>query len=1051
MKAFWQLLAICILVVSTAQQSRAQLLFDTVEPLTQTVPSADGFGTPFSTSISPGNWLPGRLWMEVNLAQQGLGYYGSFATVGGKTRLFQDALDGRWLGEANFNVGLESGGFFYNVGIERSFSVNAANSDFYIGAWFDSDSDDQAGDFIHTFHQVGVSGGVRTPFFDLTGNGYFPVGSTDYSLGDPTGENCFLNHNIVLQPGIDTALQGFDATLSIRPGMFATYDGSFQLGGYQYTSPLIDTFTGIRAGTSFRAFNTLIIGGEYTYDDRFDSAGFVRLGWDFGGPGGDQAYGITGRDLEKTRRQSHVSRYNQDLILAINPTTGLPYNVLHVDNLAAPGGPGTFEARFDELADAEAASSPDDIIFVHRGDGTTRNQDTGIILKDRQQLLGAGVEHIIDTQFGGFVLCNDIDGRRARITNDGGPAVTLANGNTVRGLILDGTGVNMTHGILGLGGPGGLNGGRIENNIIRFASLNGVTLDVISGDWSFQDNVVNRSGQDGINISRAIDPTSEFLFARNNLSNNIRDGLNMSMYDGDRFFFVDNVTNVNGRHGMNLEDYTGTGSNWVFLRPTSGGNGSAGLRISEAAGIFDFLDVFIQNNTGSGIQLLDVRNVRPVDRVFIGTLDAAANSIAGNGTGAGAGIESVINSGTQRLVVRNSLINNNGVGILARANNALTVMDTAIIENDAISNNSDDGIRIVSSLGATHNVVITENVGLLNMNNNGTLGGHGISLLAENGGATTSTINADISNVIFTTSGAAPTDSAIFGLVDRNALMNVNITDVTVQDDTVNGIPGTTGDGFFFDLGSNNLAISNINITRANINGVADDGIDFDLSRTQHADIRIAQTVIDNSGGDGLEYTAAGDTRSVLTSLASTYSNSGEDGMEIDTFGTAEMLLMLTSNTATGNATSGLNVNAGGVGSHISSRMQNNNFTTNGTFGAFMRTSNSGVVDGGNLDVLMISNAISNNDTTATVNRDMNVLNSSLGSVCLAMSNNFFVLPVRLENLGAGVDFVLELDGSTNGIGVPGIQVGAFDLRAFGSTCEPAIAAQEAVFAGLGF
>ena len=105
----------------------------------------------------------------------------------------------------------------------------------------------------------------------------------------------------------------------------------------------------------------------------------------------------------------------------------------------------------------------------------------------------------------------------------------------------------------------------------------------------------------------------------------------------------------------------------------------------------------------------------------------------------------------------------------------------------------------------------------------------------------------------------------------------------------------------------------------------------------------------------------------------------------------------------------------------------------------------------GNLDVLMISNAISNNDTTATVNRDMNVLNSSLGSVCLAMSNNFFVLPVRLENLGAGVDFVLELDGSTNGIGVPGIQVGAFDLRAFGSTCAPAIAAQEAVFAGLGF
>ena len=67
------------------------------------------------------------------------------------------------------------------------------------------------------------------------------------------------------------------------------------------------------------------------------------------------------------------------------------------------------------------------------------------------------------------------------------------------------------------------------------------------------------------------------------------------------------------------------------------------------------------------------------------------------------------------------------------------------------------------------------------------------------------------------------------------------------------------------------------------------------------------------------------------------------------------------------------------------------------------------------------------------------------------MSNNFFVLPVRLENLGAPADFILELDGSTNGIGVPGILAGGFDLRAFGSTCEPAIVVQEGVFTGLGF
>lgn len=1041
MKAFWQLIGICFLVLGSTQIGRAQTVLDTL-------PAVDAAGTPFSTSFSPGNWLPGRMWMQVNLADRGLGYQGPFATLGGKSRLWQDSLDGRWLGEANFNVGLETGGFFYNIGLERAFSIDAANSDFVLGVWFDSDGDPQ-GNFDHTMQQFSVNAALKSQTFDLVGNGYFPVGTTDYTLGDHTGAECFLNRNIVLQAGIDSALQGFDATLSYRPEVFAIYGGSFQLGGYQYKSDVVDVFTGVRVGTSFRAVNSMILSGEFTYDDRFDAAGFVQLGWDFGGPGGDQEYGATGRDLEKTRRQAHVSRFQQDLILAINPTTGLPYNVLHVDNTATPGGTGAFESRFDALADAEAASSPDDIIFVHHGDGTTTNYDTGIVLKNRQQLLSSGVQHVIATQFGGFILCNDVDGRRAHITNDGGPAVTLANGNTVRGFVIDGTGVNMTHGILGVGGGTTLDNGIIENNTIRRATLNGVTLDFIGGDWTFADNIVNRSGQDGINISRAMDPTSEFIFTSNNLSDNIRDGLNMSTYDGSNFFFADNITNGNARNGMNLVGFLNGGgpSQWTFLRATASGNGGAGLRVEDARGDANFLDVLIQNNIGSGIQLIDFRNQRAGDDVFIGVLDNVSNSIAGNGTGAGAGIESILNVGTQNLVIRNSLLNNNGVGILARANNALTVMNTSIIDNNAISNSNDDGIRIVANGGATHNVTITQTTGLLNMNNNGTLGGHGIALLAEHGGGTTSTINADISNVTFGTTGAAPTDSAIFGLTDRNALLNVNITDVTVAT--------TSGDGFFFDLGSNNTTISNINIVNANITGAADDAMDFDLSRTQFANIQIATSTMGTSGGDGVEYTANGDSRSVLTMLGNNITGSGQDGVDLDSFGTAEMLLVMTSNISSTNTASGLNINAGGTNSRISARLTNNNLTQNGTFGAFMRTSNNGAgTDGGLLDVLMVSNAVSNNDTSGTVLRDMNASNSSLGRICLAMSNNFFVLPVRLENLGAPTDFVVELDGSTNGIGVPQIfdpSPAAFDLRAFGAVCEPAIVAQETVFAGLGF
>ena len=50
--------------------------------------------------------LPGRVWIGSNFADEGFGYTGSFLTVGGKTRLFEDFLDGRWLTEARLHLSL---------------------------------------------------------------------------------------------------------------------------------------------------------------------------------------------------------------------------------------------------------------------------------------------------------------------------------------------------------------------------------------------------------------------------------------------------------------------------------------------------------------------------------------------------------------------------------------------------------------------------------------------------------------------------------------------------------------------------------------------------------------------------------------------------------------------------------------------------------------------------------------------------------------------------------------------------------------------------------
>ena len=74
--------------------------------------------------------MPGRVWVGASLADEGLGYQGSYATIGMKRRFFEDFMDGRWLGEARFHQSLNNnGGFFANIGIERVFSLDSAGAE----------------------------------------------------------------------------------------------------------------------------------------------------------------------------------------------------------------------------------------------------------------------------------------------------------------------------------------------------------------------------------------------------------------------------------------------------------------------------------------------------------------------------------------------------------------------------------------------------------------------------------------------------------------------------------------------------------------------------------------------------------------------------------------------------------------------------------------------------------------------------------------------------------------------------------------------------------
>lgn len=713
-----------------------------------------GFGTQFQ---DPGSFrrvasdvnvgLPGRVWLETNLTDRGLGFQGSYFTLGAKNRLFQDSLDGRWLGEARVHHSLEEGGgFFTNIGIERVFSIDAAKADVVTGFWYDFDGDEQ-GVFSNSFSQVGVHAGIKTKKWDLLGNGYFPVGVTDYTTAGPSGNNVFLGNNILLIPGVDSALQGFDVTFRMRPRQLAFGNGLIDFGGYSYSSDLINSFGGGRVRLGFQTNRGMMISAEVNHDDRFETTGALSLSWAFGagGVGGDAGYGL-GRDLEETVRQDHIVRFNQEFELAIDPSTGLPYNVVHVSNAAdAAFEEGTFENPFASLASAEANSQAGDTIFVAQGNGGTQGLDTGIVLKDNQKLFGGGGDIIIPIQDGRRFLL-PTEGGRPTISNPGGDnVVEIANNNQIRNIAIDATGANN-----GIFGELAVNG-EITDTVVTGAGENGVRLERIRGDWNIQRNNFSDNTIDGFFVDGALTARSVFNFEDNVANNNGFDGLHLEGFRASQVQFLSNVTNANARHGLFVDDFIGVGLDMDVIAHTSTANGANGIYIDGGDGDLNVVNTNSTNNAGDGLNISNWSTSQTEDNTFVGVTPGGVSNLNGNGIGGGANLAIVLNQNNrqQRVTVTDQALDNGGRGFVAEASGIGTQMDLAFVNNDSVSGNSADGIRLSANNSGVLNVLIENDAATpLIMNDNAQIAGAGISLIADGPlGNASSQINAVVRNV----------------------------------------------------------------------------------------------------------------------------------------------------------------------------------------------------------------------------------------------------------------------------------------------------------------
>lgn len=397
-----------------------------------TVPHADAQGLAnraVQRLGSIGDNGPGYTYYGINGADRGLGYVGSYATVGGFIPTLEDDFGGIWNADLRGHYSV-NGGFFSNVGAVRKQLLNGGSL-LGLGIYWDYDGDlfqnstigipgAIFGQFGHVYQQVGISGEYLTDWGNIRSNGYIPVGQTGNQLSTHgTTGGTFYQHYILAQNGLSAALGGADFELGAYIPSLADWAGMINVGGYtfgnnRYTKiggdgnggDLVPFFGGVYTRLDLTFARNWDFSLQYNNDSFFDSTGFARLTYRMGG---SRRRNVPDQMEQPMFRNEHIVRVNETPIVAFNPTNNNePWQVVHVDNTALPGGNGTIEAPLQTLAAAQVDTSTDNlatqswtITYVHQGNATSTFNaytDEFRFRAENQFLVGSGGPLTIGTQ-----------------------------------------------------------------------------------------------------------------------------------------------------------------------------------------------------------------------------------------------------------------------------------------------------------------------------------------------------------------------------------------------------------------------------------------------------------------------------------------------------------------------------------------------------------------------------------------------------------------------------------------------------------------------------
>ena len=400
-------------------------------------------------------------------------------------------------------------------------------------------------------------------------NGYFPVGG---HRSDKYGYkfNHFSGNNIFLRQKQKIALKGGDAEIGAHITQSTKFDLYAGAGPYFFAGGTAHGWGGkVRLLGRYKEFISLE--ASYSYDRMFRNVvqGTIGLNYAFGKKLSRKDRNCPQQnDLMLSRAAFAPYRFEIPVVKkvrknvrAINPATGKPWQVWFVDNTSSSAG--TYQSPFPTLIEAEGASSPNDMIYVFPGDGTTTGMDLGIVLRDGQSFFGSGIKQKFATTKGSMIIpaMSSSNPTITEVADTLPKIVTLANGNVVSGFNVDGVGFASN----GIGSDSPIIGATIANNTITatagFPAINVGIAVVGTGNVNIYNNqfivdIFDFSNATGISVD-AVD---------GKITGSIK---NNSITAGTAGMVIGNPASSNGSFDLTIQGNTISGVNTVALGVSS--------------------------------------------------------------------------------------------------------------------------------------------------------------------------------------------------------------------------------------------------------------------------------------------------------------------------------------------------------------------------------------------------------------------------------------------------------------------------------------------------